>query len=259
MQPLKINVIGKGCEARIRHEPRKLRYPLLFRTHVLRFQRILRVSQQQFHNPDTALPYSGSPRVGFAGLISTMPVLRHPSAIPPHFVAFVWWYHRPLSLFVSPHPLPRGGIRSGLDVPGSSPVVTPYQFSLYSWWSITGLPGSWGVLSCLCPALRPRPRPSCYAIAAGRSRPRYTDDEGHSIQQNFEAQSRGFSTRCLRFQIRFPYTGKTRFRWVANPYRVGFEPTGLQWRISSRLPQPIYSNAPGFAWRHHIPTSAFVK
>jgi hypothetical protein len=47
----------------------------------------------------------------------------------------------------------------------------------------------------------------------------------------------------------FPYTGKTRFRWVANPYRVGFEPTGLLWRISSRLRQPIYSNAPGFAWR----------
>jgi len=22
----------------------------------------------------------------------------------------------------------------------------------------------------------------------------------------------------------FPYTGKTRFRWVASPYRVGFEP-----------------------------------
>jgi len=48
----------------------------------------------------------------------------------------------------------------------------------------------------------------------------------------------------------FPCTGKTRFRWGANPYRVGFEPTGLLWRISSRLRQPIYPNAPGFAWRH---------
>jgi len=57
-----------------------------------------------------------------------MPVLRHPSAIPPHFVAFVWWYHRSLHLFVSPDPLPRDGIRLGLDVPGLSPVVTPYQF-----------------------------------------------------------------------------------------------------------------------------------
>jgi hypothetical protein len=33
----------------------------------------------------------------------------------------------------------------------------------------------------------------------------------------------------------FPYTGKTRFRWVASPFRVGFEPTGLYWRISKRL------------------------
>ena len=28
----------------------------------------------------------------------------------------------------------------------------------YSRWNSPGLPGSWGVLSCLCPALRPRPR-----------------------------------------------------------------------------------------------------
>jgi hypothetical protein len=36
---------------------------------------------------------------------------------------------------------------------------------------------------------------------------------------------------------------------------VGFEPTGLLRRISSRLRQPIYSNAPGFAWRHRPLTS----
>lgn len=55
----------------------------------------------------------------------------------------------------------------------------------------------------------------------------------------------------------FPYTGKTRFRRVATPYRVGFEPTGLLRRISSRLRQPIYSNAPGFAWRHCPLSSVF--
>lgn len=31
-----------------------------------------------------------------------MTVLRHPPALPPHFVASVWRYHRPLPLFVSP-------------------------------------------------------------------------------------------------------------------------------------------------------------
>ncbi len=57
-------------------------------------------------------------------------------------------------------------------------MVTPNQFV---WWSSTGLPGSWGVLSCLCPAHRPRPRPLCHAIYAkpvlpplqGRRRPQH--------------------------------------------------------------------------------------
>jgi len=39
----------------------------------------------------------------------------------------------------------------------------------------------------------------------------------------------------------FPYTGKTRFRWVANPCRMGFEPIGLQsefhvWWLSHTIP-----------------------
>jgi hypothetical protein len=103
-----------------------------------------------------------------------------------------------------------------------------HPYAIPSWWSSTGLPGSWGVLSCLCPALRPRPRLPCDANPATRCCPRTQKNEGRSIQQIFEALSHGFSTHCLRFQLRFPYTGKTRFRWVASPYRMGFEPIGLQ-------------------------------
>ena len=40
--------------------------------------------------------------------------------------------------------------------------------------------------------------------------------------------------RSLRFQIRFPCTGKTRSRRVAVTYRLGFEPTGFLRRISRR-------------------------
>ena len=68
-----------------------------------------------------------------------------------------------------------------------------------------------------------------------RSRPRYIQHEGRSINHLFEVGSHSFGTRCLRFQLRFPYTGKTRFRSGSSPYRVGFEPTGLQRRISIRL------------------------
>ena len=97
-----------------------LRYLLLFRAHVLGFQRTLRVSQQQVHNPDTALPYSGSPRVGFAGLMGTMPVLRRPYAFPLRFVASAPRYHRSLIFFVPPDVLLRDAITIGLDVYGFS-------------------------------------------------------------------------------------------------------------------------------------------
>ena len=50
-----------------------------------------------------------------------MAVLRLPPALPPHFVASVWRYHRPLPLFVSPVQLLKGRIRTGPDVSGSSP------------------------------------------------------------------------------------------------------------------------------------------
>ena len=151
------------------HEPRQLRYPLLFRSHVPGFQCILRVSQQRLHNPDTALPSSGSPRVGFAGLPGTTTVLRLPPAFPPHFVAFVWRYHRPPSLFVSPAWLQRGGIQSGLDVSGP-PLVTHKPERRGGAVRVSQVPGE---SSCTFALLtRPRPRPFCPAITAKRCCPR---------------------------------------------------------------------------------------
>ena len=98
--------------------------------------------------------------------------------------------------------------------------------------------------------MRPRPRHLATATSAKWCCPRWSDDEGHSNKVDFGADSQGFSTRCLRFQIRISLHWQDSLPVGGSPYRVGFEPTGLRWRISSRLRQPIYSNAPGFAWRH---------
>jgi len=49
---------------------------------------------------------------------------------------------------------------------------------------------------------RPRPRRCAPPVVAFRCCPRWSDDEGRSYNVNFEADSHGFSTRCLRFQIR---------------------------------------------------------
>jgi hypothetical protein len=65
--------------------------------------------------------------------------------------------------------------------------------------------------------------------------------------QNFGAQSHGLDARCQRFQLRFPYTGMTRFRLVAEPL-----PDGLCSRWSSVASfkaafRPSISKASGFS------------
>ena len=66
----------------------------------------------------------------FPGFISTMRVLRHPTAISPHFVAFAWRYLNVHSLFSLPgrrvhsqglelvEVVPKFGVRSGLMMTG---------------------------------------------------------------------------------------------------------------------------------------------
>ncbi len=104
---------------------------------------------------------------------------------------------------------------------------------------------------------RPRPRLSCHASSAKRCCPRKTDHEGHSNSTISRLIHTASVLAVYASSFGFPYTGKTRFRWVANPYRVGFEPTGLRWRISSTI-FTDYPNAPDFAWRH-CPLSSFLS
>lgn len=103
---------------------------------------------------------------------------------------------------------------------------------------------------------RPRPRLSCHASSAKRCCPRKTDHEGHSNSTISRLIHTASVLAVYASSFGFPYTGKTRFRWVANPYRVGFEPTGLRWRISSTI-FTDYPNAPDFAWRHCLLSSNF--
>lgn len=56
-QPRQINGVGNRGKAGVRHLLRKLRYPPLYRVHVPEFQRILRVSQRQPHDPTRPFPF----------------------------------------------------------------------------------------------------------------------------------------------------------------------------------------------------------
>jgi hypothetical protein len=56
-----------------------------------------------------------------------------------------------------------------------------------------------------------------------------------SALMNFGAQSRGFSTRCLRFKSDVATTrAKLASGWLARLYREGVEPSGSQQKVSDR-------------------------
>jgi hypothetical protein len=66
-------------------------------------------------------------------------------------------------------------------------------------WKLRDLPSSQSTPMCICPALRPRPGHAHQANKVIWCCPRCSDDEGPSDNHCFEAQSRSFCTRCLRF------------------------------------------------------------
>jgi len=128
-----------------------------------------------------------------------MTVLRHPPAFPPHFVASVWRYHQP-------HPF----VRLSCQAPMGKDQSRPGCSGLSPWSPQTRFPD--GALRAsqvpgessraFAPLSDPGRARAAMPITAVRCCPRYTDDEGRSIHQIFEAPSHGFSTRCLRFQLR---------------------------------------------------------
>ena len=57
--------------------------------------------------------------------------------------------------------------------------------------------------------------------------PRLSDHEGHSYKSISRLIHMASVPAVYASRFGFPYTGKTRFRWGANPYRMGFEPIRL--------------------------------
>ena len=175
--------------------------------------------------PDTALPSSGSPRVRFAGFPGTMTVLRRPPAFPPHFVASVRRYHQPHALFVSPTKLPWERIKEGLGVTVSH-LGHPKPVSLMEHYGPPRFLGS---------PLVPLPRSQTPAAPAllclfpqSGVAPATQTTKAAAFNRFSRLHHTASALAVYASRFGFPYTGKTRFRWVASPYRMGFEPIGLQ-------------------------------
>jgi hypothetical protein len=114
--------------------------------------------------------------------------------LPPHFVAFAWRYH-PVRLFsfLPCGPTPATG-PGAFGFGSSTPTVTD--------WRRQGLPGSWGILMCLCPVLRPRQDRTHQATTVCRRGPRTIVRRRLPQDGNFGVQWQGLDTRCLTLRRR---------------------------------------------------------
>jgi hypothetical protein len=79
------------------------------------------------------------------------------------------------------------------------------------------LPGSWRILVCLCPALRPRQDRLVRPYDVVGAAPAMSTTKAPTINVPFGAQSHGLGTRCLRFAAWVtPEPRKTRFPLLAS-------------------------------------------
>jgi hypothetical protein len=164
-----------------------------------------------------------------------MTALRLPNAFPPHFVSFVWRYHRPHHLFVTPgRPREVGSVQARMFTIHSLATHTPSLFPMEQSGSPRFLGSPTVPLPCSRdPGRATLPLPSQQdgiVPALGTTK---TATTGY-----FGADSQGFSTRCLRFQLRLSLHWQDSLSAGGSPYRVGVEPTGLLQRISSAALSP---------------------
>ncbi len=115
---------------------------------------------------------------------------------------------------------------------GPGPVQARYRWLLSAGQS-QDLPGSWGIRPVPLPRSRIPASSSDLALSARRCSPHFADNEDTSTTDILETQSRGFSTRCLRFKwcVTEPAC-KARFRPVANLCREGVKPSGFHRKVS---------------------------
>lgn len=204
--------------------PTQLRYSLLFRVHCLRFHCISRVSHQRSHHvyPDEPLPSTGSRWVRFACLISIMSPLRLPLCVRPCFVSFTRSYCACACVLL---------LRLVADSPQSGTLCWAGPLSagggpLFRLLGAEpgGSPRFLVVLLRLCPALRPRPCWRAQPFTAHQCCPRAYECRRPGEHESFEALSRGFGARRLRF-VRFGFPTRARLasrvRGHAFPVRFG--------------------------------------
>jgi len=137
-------------------------------------------------------------------------------------------------------------------------------------WKQEALPASLETLFVALPCSQTPGGPPRQTIAAFRCCPRNSYNEGSPNTKHFEAQSHGFTTRCLRLRAPSLPPTKARFRWVVNPCRAGWFPPGLNRvfqslvgsTVSFRLVVSVTSAIPvsqGLGWRQGNCFSRLVR
>jgi hypothetical protein len=100
---------------------------------------------------------------------------------------------------------------------------------------------------CLCPVLRPRPnRRSLAYLTVSSMLPPLFQQRRLQRFMNFGAQSRGFSTCCLRFKNGVATIhAKLASGRLARLYREGVEPSGSLQKVSDHILVPLFWSYPG--------------
>ena len=85
--------------------------------------------------------------------------------------------------------------------------------------------------------------PTCQAIRHRRRGPRYVHDEGSRDKPYLEAQSHGFSTRCLRFVVWVSPALHARLASRCGPHATGRDwlPAGFLRKVSDQCHPPFPS------------------
>ena len=169
-----------------------------------------------------------------------------------HFVASAHPYHRPPYFILYLLQVPEGKATLQARVLRAYPDGHPHQYFCDGTARASQVPGE--SFPCLCPAQETPAAPFCHAIAAVRCCPRWTDDEGRSDIDNFEADSHGFSICCLRFQASVSLHWQDSLPAGCKPLPGGIRTPWTPMANFKQARQPVYSNAPGLAWRHCPPS-----
>jgi hypothetical protein len=157
-----------------------------------------------------------------------MSLLRLPTLIRSAFVSFCCSYHAPSFWFVSPC----YRRKEAVTWPGCFGIAAANRAPYCSHGKVRVSQVSGVSFLCLCTALRPRSCCAGQTIATIQCCPRCSEYEDHNYHQITRLNHRASAFAVYASTLRFPSTGKTRFRLMVSLYRMGFAPIGLLMQIS---------------------------